>query len=172
MSDTIIMETERLVLSTWTEAAADELFALQADPEVSHFAGGYGADWSRQKAATRIAFWQREYAEHGLGKQRLSRKSDGAFIGRAGFSLYFEGAPELGYALGRAHWGQGYASEIAQALSDWLFASRADSHFVGFAHIGNGASRRVLEKIGMVPTHEGMIGDLPHQFYRKDRSAQ
>ena len=166
---TTILETDRLVLSTWTDTAAEELYALQADPEVSHYLFSYGDGWSVAKAGERIAGWQREYAEAGLGKQRLKRKSDGAFVGRAGFSVYGEDAPELGYTLARAHWGQGYASEIAQALSDWLFANRNDSHFIGFAHRDNAASRRVLEKIGMVATHEGIVGNLPHQFYRKDR---
>jgi RimJ/RimL family protein N-acetyltransferase len=164
-----ILETDRLVLSTWTDTAAEELYALQTDPEVSHYAGVYGNDWSVEKAGQRIAGWQREYEDHGLGKHRLSRKSGGAFIGRAGFSLYSNTAPELGYSLARSHWGQGYASEIALALSGWLFATRPDPHFVAFAHVDNTASRRVLEKIGMTPTHRADVSELPHQFYRKDR---
>jgi [ribosomal protein S5]-alanine N-acetyltransferase len=165
----VLLETERLVLTTWTETGTDEVFTLHADPEVDRYLHGYLHGWSRDTAAERVAGWQREHAEFGLGKQRLSRKSDGAFVGRAGFSINDGNVLELGYSLAQAHWSQGYASEIAQALSDWLFATRAETHFIGFAHRENAASRRVLEKIGMLPTHEAMIEGMPHQFYRQDR---
>lgn len=166
----VMLETERLVLSTWDKNGADEMFALHSDPEVNHFVVSYNHDWSLAKAAERIAIWQAEFADHGLGKQRLTRKVDGAFIGRAGFSVTSEGPPELGYSLARAHWGEGYASEIAAALRDWFFAARPDPSFIGFAHRDNLASRRVLEKIGMTETHEAEVAGGPHRFYIKQRT--
>jgi len=50
-------------------------------------------------------------------------------------------------------------------LRDWFFANRADDKFIGFAHMDNAASRRVLQKIGMTETHQGVVADMPHQFY-------
>lgn len=167
----VILETERLVLSTWGKNGADEMFALHSDPEVNHFVTSYNQDWSLTKAAERIAVWQTEFAELGLGKHRVTRKIDGAFVGRAGFSVPHEGQPELGYSLARAHWGQGYASEIAAALRDWFFATRTDPSFIGFAHRNNLASRRVLEKIGMTETHEAEVAGAPHRFYIKQRTT-
>jgi ribosomal-protein-alanine N-acetyltransferase len=167
-----LLETERLVLTSWTETGADEVFSLHADPEVDRYLHSYLHGWNRDKAAERVAGWQRELQEFGLGKQRLSRKSDGAFVGRAGFSIKGGDVPELGYSLAQAQWGQGYASEIANALRDWFFATRRETHFIGFAHRDNAASRRILEKIGMLPTHKAMIEGMPHQFYRKDRPGQ
>lgn len=171
MSQSVILETDRLVLSTWTDAAVDEVLAMHSDPEVARYLDVQGRIYDRAKAAERVAGWRQEYADSGLGKHRLTRRSDGAFVGRAGFSQFISGDPEIGYTLARAHWGQGYASEIAAALSDWLFATRADESFIGFAHRDNTASRRVLEKIGMQPTHEGTIAEMPHQFYIKRRAA-
>jgi len=168
----IILETERLRLSTWTETAVDEVLALHSDPDVSRFLDIKGRAYDRVKAEARVAEWRRDFAERGLGKQRLTRKADGAFIGRAGFSIFVGDEPEIGYTIARPHWGQGYASEIAAALLDWLFTTRSEPGAVGFAHVDNAASRRILEKIGMRPTHEGMIADMPHQFYRKDRPSR
>lgn len=169
MSDTIILETDRLVLCHWTASAVDEVFAMHSDPDVARFLDIEGRVYDRAKAEARVAGWIDELATTGLGKHRLIRKSNGTFVGRAGFSLYITGSPEIGYSLARPHWGQGYASEIAAGLSDWLFATRADPHFIGFAHRDNLASRRVLEKIGMQPTHEDMVAEMPHQFYIKHR---
>ncbi|GLQ54909.1 GNAT family N-acetyltransferase [Devosia nitrariae] len=162
------LETERLRLTLWIDGSVDELFTMHADPLVARYLDADGRVYDRAKAEERIAGWQKECAEAGLGKFRMIRKADGAFIGRAGFSP-FEGGPEIGYSLASAHWGQGYASEIAQGLNDWFFANRPEDAFIGFAHVDNLASRRVLEKIGMTPTHTATVAEMPHQFYLKSR---
>lgn len=165
-----LLETGRLRLERWTEAAVDELVLLHSNSDVQRYLDIEAKGWSREKAAGRLAEWEAEFAAHGLGKHRLVRKQDGAFVGRAGFGKYGEVA-EIGYSMVREHWGNGYATEIAQALSDWYFAGRADATFIGFAHSGNGASRAVLEKIGMQPTHTAEVAGMPHQFYEKRRTA-
>lgn len=167
----MLIETERLVLTTWTETAVDDVLALHSHPDVARYLDIDGKIYDRAKAEARVAGWQQDYAASGLGKQRLSRKADGQFVGRAGFSQLIPGTAEIGYSLAREHWGQGYASEIAQALSDWFFATRPNASFIGFAHRDNAASRRVLEKIGMQPTHEGIVAEMPHQFYIQYRPA-
>ena len=172
MSGVTILETERLRLSTWTETGFDEVYALHADQAVNTYLFSYGDDWTREKAEGRVTMWLNEFDTVGLGKHRVSLKSTGEFVGRAGFTPQEGQAPEISYSLAKPHWGQGYAHEIASALSQWLFRAHAYDHFIGFAHIDNAGSRRILEKIGMTPTHEGDVEGLPHQFYRKDRPAQ
>lgn len=172
MSPLDALETERLRLVPWRDELVDALWTMHADPEVARYIDAEGRVYDRAKAAARIAGWRQEYAEHGIGKFAIERKTDGAFIGRAGFSP-FEGVPEIGYSLARPHWNQGYASEIAIGLRDWFFANRGEDRFIGFAHVDNAASRRVLEKIGMTETHRGSVADMPHQFYilRREPSA-
>lgn len=164
------LETTRLRLTPWIDGSLAELFAMHADPLVARYLDAEGRVYDRAKAERRIAGWQKEFAEHGLGKFRMIRKADGAFIGRAGFSPY-QGEPEIGYSLASSHWGQGYASEIARGLCDWFFANRPENAFIGFAHVDNFASRRVLEKIGMQPTYTATVADMPHQFYLKSKPA-
>jgi RimJ/RimL family protein N-acetyltransferase len=163
-----LLETERLRLERWTEAAVDELVLLHSDADVQRYLDIEARGWSREKAAGRLAEWEAEFAAYGLGKHRLVRREDGAFVGRAGFGRDGEVA-EIGYSMVRGHWGKGYATEIARALSDWFFAGRPDTSFIGFAHSENAASRAVLEKIGMQPTHTAEIASMPHQFYEKQR---
>lgn len=168
MSALHALETARLRLVPWRKGHVEALFAMHANPQVARYLDARGRVYDREKAEHRIKGWKQEFAQHGLGKFAVERKSDGAFVGRAGFSP-FEGEPEIGYSLAEEHWGKGYASEIALGLRDWFFASRPESRFIGFAHVDNAASRRVLEKIGMVKTHLGVVADMPHQFYVLNR---
>lgn len=161
----VIFETERLRLETWGENAVPELMKLHGSLDVVRFLDATGTFYDRPKAEKRLAEWDQEYRQHGIGKQRLVRRNDGAFLGRAGYSLFKPDTPEIGYSLLPEHWGNGYATEIAAGLRDWLAACAKWSGFIGFAHVDNVASKRVLERIGMKPTYQDVISDLPMQFY-------
>jgi RimJ/RimL family protein N-acetyltransferase len=71
-------------------------------------------------------------------------------IGSAGMGEH-EGAPELGYWIARPFWGQGYATEAAQAV---VKVAQAIGHTrLTAGHFAdNPASGRVLRKIGFQPT--------------------
>jgi RimJ/RimL family protein N-acetyltransferase len=58
------------------------------------------------------------------------------------------GGPEIGYWLGVAYWGQGYATEAARALIDYAFAGLRHEALQAGTRVSNPASRRVLEKCG------------------------
>ncbi len=158
------LETERLRLRQWDESSVEPLLAMHANPLVARYLDSQGRVYDRAKAEERVAGWIAEQATHGVGKYWIARKADGAFVGRAGFSPY-GGELEIGYSLAPEHWGQGYASEIASGLRDWFFGTRPEDQFIGFAHVENAASLRVLEKIGMRRTYAGIVADMPHQFF-------
>jgi RimJ/RimL family protein N-acetyltransferase len=77
--------------------------------------------------------------------------SDPVIVGACGLGRRPSGAVELGYWIGRAHWGKGFATEAGRALIEiarTLKLPRLEaSHF-----IDNPASGRVLEKLGFLPT--------------------
>ena len=63
---------------------------------------------------------------------------------------------ELGYSLAHAYWGRGWATEAARAAMDAAFAAYADlNRMRAMADARNGASLRVMEKLGMV--REGVL---------------
>ena len=165
----MLIATARLRLADWTEAAVDELLAMHSDADVQRYIDPIGSGWSREKAMKRLSEWQKEARELGLGKYRVLRRSDGQFIGRAGFSQSGD-TPELGYSLARAHWGLGYATEIAAALRDWFFEMQPNGRFTAMAHRDNAASLAVLRKIGMQHTGQGEVDGMPHEFFEKWRS--
>ena len=60
--------------------------------------------------------------------------------------------PELGWALIRAHWGHGYATEAAAAIRDWAHACRSIDRLVSLISSDNVRSQRVAERLGAIPT--------------------
>ena len=56
---------------------------------------------------------------------------------------------ELGWALRRAHWGMGYASEIGRAGLDFAFASLGVHAVVSCTAEHNTRSRAVMQRIGL-----------------------
>jgi RimJ/RimL family protein N-acetyltransferase len=56
---------------------------------------------------------------------------------------------ELGYDFRSDHWNQGFATEAAGAVRDFAFGSLRLPRLVSVIRVGNRASRRVAEKIGM-----------------------
>jgi RimJ/RimL family protein N-acetyltransferase len=59
--------------------------------------------------------------------------------------------PELGWALIRAHWGHGYATEAAAAIRDWARESRSIDRLVSLISSDNVRSQRVAERLGAIP---------------------
>jgi RimJ/RimL family protein N-acetyltransferase len=67
--------------------------------------------------------------------------------------------PELGWALARAHSGNGYATEAARAVRDWAYHHRQVSQLISLISPDNFASRRVAERLGATPTERVRLFD-------------
>ena len=76
-------------------------------------------------------------------------KKDGTKIG---FILYFTNQPrgwmELGYAMLPSEMGKGYGTEAVQIMVDYLFLTKEIMRIQATTDERNGASQRVLEKVG------------------------
>jgi [ribosomal protein S5]-alanine N-acetyltransferase len=62
---------------------------------------------------------------------------------------------EIGYAMGQAWWGQGFAMEAIQAVIDYAFVVLGIRRLVAHVDVTNQASNRLLLKAGF--THEGVL---------------
>lgn len=143
--DTIL--TPRLTLRPCTPADCPDFVALERDPEVMRFLNG-GQPVDRSSVVADATFLTPDGTEPYVWT--CLRRSDGAFVGW--FCLYPEtgNRAELGYRLSRSAWGEGLATEGASALADWGFRSAGYETIVASTMAVNQASRRVMEKIGMV----------------------
>ncbi len=80
---------------------------------------------------------------------------------------------DLGYMLGRAYWGQGYATEMGQALIDHAATTGRWTTLKACVFEDNPASGRVLEKLGFAETGTCLghcaarQGDFPIRTYAR-----
>ncbi len=88
---------------------------------------------------------------HGFSLWAVTDRESGSVLGDAGLILYAHEGPdvELGFRLGKPHWGQGYATEAADAWVAHGFGQLGLERIVAVTHPENVASQRVLEKAGM-----------------------
>lgn len=75
-------------------------------------------------------------------------------IGSIGINFDGHGAM-LGYVLGRAHWGQGFMTEVLSYVVAWTMAQPGLFRAWAFCDAENLASARVMEKAGLV--REGLL---------------
>lgn len=146
------LRTARLILRPLTRGDVDDLVALDTDPEVRRYVED-GEPVDPSHAAAMIEHWNLLAQRHpGYGfwaaVDRRARRFLGWFHLRPG-----EGddelAPELGYRLRRAVWGQGYATEGSRALIDHAFGTLGVHSVYAETMVVNRGSRRVMERVGM-----------------------
>lgn len=90
------------------------------------------------------------WALKGYGSWVLTRKSDGAVLGRIGF-WNPEGWPglEIGWRLARPAWGQGYAQEAGAAAIEWAWSALGVPRLISIIAPDNNASVRLAQRLGM-----------------------
>jgi RimJ/RimL family protein N-acetyltransferase len=176
------LRTPRLLLRQWHDADFEPFAALNADPEVMRH---FPAALTREESD---AFGMRAralIAGRGWGLWAVEHVESAAFIGFVGlaeprFEAHFTPAVEVGWRLGREHWGSGYATEGARAAIAFAFDELRLDEVVSFTTVGNARSRRVMERLGM--THDPaddfdhpLLADddllRPHVLYRLRRDA-
>ena len=106
-----------------------------------------------------------------------TRGRDGQPVGVAGIHPDDDGGAEIGFWIGRDHWGQGYASEIADAVVG-LARSRGYRPVWALVLPENAASIRVLKKTGFIRDGEASrkyrlrgTDELVHRYRLADRDA-
>jgi RimJ/RimL family protein N-acetyltransferase len=98
-----------------------------------------------------------------------------AVLGACGIARRDGEEPEIGYWLGVAFWGRGYATEAARGVIDHAFGDLGYDCLAGGARVSNPASRRVLEKCGFQWTGVGLYriralaSSAPVDRFRLDR---
>lgn len=146
------LETDRLLLREWHDEDLDAYAAMYADPEVTRFLGG---PIGREDAWRRVAMLAGHWVLRGYGLWALERREDGRLVGGAGLWRP-EGWPglELGWTLARDAWGHGYATEAARAAREWARVELGARELISIIAVGNAASRRVAERLGMAVREE------------------
>ncbi len=146
----VVLETERLRLREITEADADDLQRLNANPNVIRYVGESAlADRAAALEVLRVRVLP-QYRDYGVGRWAVVLRETGAFLGWCGLKyLPDTNEYDLGYRFLEEYWGQGYASESARAVLDWGLRSLPGARIIAQVLVGNARSIRVVEKLGM-----------------------
>ena len=144
------LKTERLLLREFRAADVEPDLEQARDPEVQRFLGGLRDPYDAFRTlATHAGHW----ALRGHGQWIVERREDGAFLGRVGLWSP-PGWPgiEVGWRLGRAAWGKGYATEAARAAVGWAWTVLGLEQLSSMIVSDNAPSQRVAQRLGQVNT--------------------
>lgn len=150
------IETERLILRSFEIADATALYELANDPKIADtttlphpYPEESAGEWINLHAQLRADDKEYIFAVISKAEKRLIGTATLLNVSRP------NSRAELGYWIGSAFWGKGYATEVAKALIGFGF------HVLNFNRLGAGclarnpASARVLEKAGL--KYEGCL---------------
>ncbi|GAA1791892.1 GNAT family N-acetyltransferase [Agromyces lapidis] len=164
----VALRTERLRLTPLVEADLDAVHAIYGDPGTwLHLPDGRHRD-----LATTAAMLERSmvsWRTAGVGSWVVRRSeaearrigtSPDEVIGTAAATALDSGLLNLGYRFVPSAWGSGYASEAAAAVLDAAGSSAPDRAVTARVLIGNPASIRVLDRLGLVLRWSGGDAEL------------
>ena len=143
------LQTERLRVRPLLPEDLPDLLAVNGDPEVTRFLP-YAA-WAGREDAVSWHHRMEALRTAGSGVQPvIQRRAEGRVIGTV--LLFKFVAPsarlELGYGLGRAHWGQGLMREALSAVIDHAFGVGGLRRIEAEVNPDNVASERLLAALG------------------------
>ncbi len=141
------IETARLRLRMFSLEDLDNLAELFSDPDVMRYVGN-GKPVGREEAEKALLSIIQHWRRHGFGRWAIEDKETREFIGYGGLRSLF-GMPEVVYHFAKAHWGKGFATELARASLKYGFEEHGFDRIVAIAKPENVASIHVMEKLGM-----------------------
>jgi ribosomal-protein-alanine N-acetyltransferase len=148
--NSIQLETPRLSLRLMRLSDIDGLLGIFGDPLV--MASFNTTPFNQDQMSNWVQRNLDHQDVHGYGLFSVILKSEELLIGDCGLEhMEVEGeqTTELGYDFNSNYWNQGYATEAGQAVRDYAFDVLHLPHLISLIRVGNEASRRVSEKIGM-----------------------
>ena len=166
--DIPVLQTKRLVLRAMGEHDLIAFEAIFTDERVYRWLGGESPSRAEvwRSIATNLGHW----ALRGYGQWALEDRATGELVGRAGL-WQPEGWPglEVGWAVAPEHWQRGYATEAGRAARDWGFEHLGAEEIISLTLPHNAASRRVMEKLGLLYDRTEPVAGHDQVVYRITR---
>lgn len=165
------LTTARLVLRGFTEDDVDPLYRILSDADALRYFPDPRPP-SRERVQKIISNQLQHWEEHRYGWWALEPRSNEELIGWSGLQFIPETAEvEVGYLLGQPFWGQGLATEAAQACVQYGFEQLGLETIVGIVHPENVASQRVIEKLGLSFVDRTRYFGMDCYHYRMERPS-
>ena len=153
------LETERLIIREFEESDFESVHLYASKPEVTKYMpfGPNSKDETRLFLKNAIGYkHQSPRKNYDLA---VVLKKDDVLIGGCGIYITNISVKEgyIGHCLDNVYWGNGYATEAANALLKFGFEILKLHRIFATCHTKNTASAKVLEKSGMIK--EGCLRD-------------
>ncbi len=153
----VVLETPRLLLRPMEMSDIPYICEILSHREITDGMEDYPHPFPTDAARDMILRSQQSPSEGNGYSWAIIHKTRQTFIG-AIFLRFTMPHPELGYWIGLADWGQGYATEAGEEVLRYVFETLRLPLVAAYAHADNAGSRRVLEKLGMKLQH---VRDYP-----------
>ena len=167
----VIIETDRLLLRTFTMDDVDLIFKLNNDSNVTRFT--YDPIEQHEQARQILEnIIIPQYALYNHGRWAVHVKPNLEFIGWCGLKYRPErNEVDLGYRFIPSSWNKGYATEAAYACLKHGFEKLNMKKITGRAVPENHGSLRVLEKIGMQFSREEVVDGHKSRTYEAENPS-
>ena len=167
----VVIETDRLLLRTFTEDDAPLLYKLNQDPEVTRYTMDPMTSLEQAKKVLEQVILP-QYILYNHGRWAVHLKAGLEFTGWCGLKCRPErNEIDLGYRFMKKFWGKGYATEAAFACINHGFTRLKLPQITGRALPGNLASIKVLENCGMDYLGEEFVDGYLHKTYQVTNPA-
>ncbi|TAG78387.1 MAG: N-acetyltransferase [Burkholderiales bacterium] len=144
-----LFSTKRLDVRRWRDDDLPHLESVYGDSDAMRYVGD-GAPITREECVHWLGVTARNFEKRGYGMAALVEQASKTVIGFCG--LVHPGQQtevEIKYALKRAHWGCGFATEAVAGMLEWGARVFGMSKIIATTAPENFASHRVLLKCGM-----------------------
>ena len=155
MSDRPFLVTERLELWLPRAADLDEAYALVTTGETARFLGQVA---DRSEYFNRFMRGAGSWQLYGYGMFQVRPRGGGAIVGACGvfhtmrgLGEDFDDNPEAGWILRHDHLGQGYGTEVMQAVLAWFERTHGRRRIVCMIAPENQPSLKLAAKLGFIP---------------------
>ena len=154
-----LLKSERLGFRWWTAEDLPLARELWGDLEVTKYFGG---PFSEDEIRTRFKRERARRMVHGFQYWVIELLETVEFVGVCGLRPYrpAEEIVELGFHLRPKFWGLGLATEAARVTIAYAFEKYAPKKLAAGHHPENLNSRKVIEKLGFVYSHEENFPEL------------
>ena len=166
MFDTnVILETERLILRYMNEQDTHAIFLnINSDKEVLRYFIDKYVEKEEDMTLDKVIKYCKDNERYLLAVElKDTHEVIGMILECSSPSAIFNNV-EIGYAIGRKYWNQGYATEALKKMIAFVFETGV--HKIIVSHIvGNDASKRVVEKCGLIPEGRSKEELYYHEHY-------
>jgi RimJ/RimL family protein N-acetyltransferase len=166
--------TARLLLVPWRREYGDEWARILGDPKVVRFISD-GVPYTHEEAEENSERSERLWKDHGFGPWAAIERGTGRWVGRLGLNL-LEDWPgpdrwEVGWELDPHFWDRGLATEGGRAAVRFGFEVVGLRRIISVTNADHLASRRVMEKMGLLLQDEVVFRKVPCAWYAIDQRS-